>query len=240
MNPSQPLRRTAAALLFLLWIALPLWGAPAAGPAKAAAGGVDWIKTVEAWKNLVTIAGALVGGAWTYLKFFRGRTFSPRLELAVAGKLVVDPGDPADADNPSNTEARCLLATLSLKNVGLSKVGLDREVTRIEVSLYERAAFEYVYAGPLPEGEEVVHAANWGEPHRFRVFTPHAWVEPGETITDQILVTLPAGDYLAYRLTFVAASPESEFTPSLDWTATCIVLRSPPHAPEDATEKKEK
>jgi len=215
-------RRTTSLLLFLCLTALPLRGAPAPGrPGGAGSTGppgaarVDWHQTLENWKNLVAVVGTLVAGAFTYLKFFRGRTFAPRLELGVKGELLVD------------GEARCLLATLTLKNVGLSKVELDARVTRLEVALYERGAYEFLYANPPADGAEVVRPAYWGEPHPFRVFTPHGWVESGETIADQLLVTIPAGDYLAYRLTFVATAPETELRRTIDWTVTAIVHPKP-------------
>jgi hypothetical protein len=57
-----------------------------------------------------TIAGLCVGGVWAYYKFIRGRVFTSRLEPTVSARAFAD---------EKNT---VLIATVSLKNVGLSKV----------------------------------------------------------------------------------------------------------------------
>jgi hypothetical protein len=37
-------------------------------------------------KTIVETAAVIVGGTWAYYKFFGGRTFRPRLELAISGR----------------------------------------------------------------------------------------------------------------------------------------------------------
>ena len=39
-------------------------------------------------KTVVETAAALVGGMWAYQKFFRGRTFTPRLELTISARAA--------------------------------------------------------------------------------------------------------------------------------------------------------
>ena len=42
--------------------------------------------SLTAIDTVVKIAAVIVGGAWTYLNYVRGRTYSRRLELAVSGE----------------------------------------------------------------------------------------------------------------------------------------------------------
>ncbi len=44
---------------------------------------MTWLEASEAARNAAQAAVVVVGGGWAYLKYFRGRTFSLRGELAV-------------------------------------------------------------------------------------------------------------------------------------------------------------
>ena len=44
--------------------------------------------SLTAIDTVVKIAAVIVGGAWTYLNYVRGRTYSRRLELAVSGAVT--------------------------------------------------------------------------------------------------------------------------------------------------------
>jgi hypothetical protein len=132
--------------------------------------------SVEDWLRLVQIAGIIVGGTAAYLKWFRGRLYHTRLEASVAGSIV-------DA-SPSQ-----LLVTARLKNVGFSKVLIKQDGSGLRI-------FSAVPEEPIPEMVRV----EWKREGTFAVFKEHQWIESGETIEDQLLVTLPEGHPETYRL----------------------------------------
>lgn len=118
--------------------------------------------------SVAKIAIALIGGAWTLLTYYRGRTFHRRLELKVSGKVMLHNG--------------VYLATLDagVKNVGLSRADIIPDGTWLRI----------VMLGAKPPAESVAL------PKRKHVgtspiFKDHSWVEPGEEIHDVMLVQLP-------------------------------------------------
>jgi hypothetical protein len=64
--------------------------------------------------HLVQSLALIVGGAWAYLKFRRGRTFAYRADIALEGKVVDLGRRPA------------VMARLSFTNAGLSKLPLKQ------------------------------------------------------------------------------------------------------------------
>src|SRR5215469_5898239 len=120
----------------------------------------------QAIANVKAIAETLalmIGGLWAYYKFFKGRTFRPRLELTVSGKAW------------SRDNVTYLVAGMSLKNVGLSKLELSQEGTGLRV-------FSQSMVSP-----ENATKAEWDRKITLSVFEKHGWIEPGETISDQAL-----------------------------------------------------
>src|SRR5437588_9561555 len=92
-------------------------------------GNTDWTKTWENWENatstfehIATVAGLIIGGLFAYYKFFKGRVFVPRLETCLTVKSICK-------DNTGY-----LIASLELKNVGLSRVDIHQKGTALRVS----------------------------------------------------------------------------------------------------------
>ncbi len=74
---------------------------------------------VETLKNICEILAILVGAAWTYLNYFRGRTYKPRLECSV------------DASVEKHSGRSFLRATVRVRNIGLSKVPIEQKGTAL-------------------------------------------------------------------------------------------------------------
>ena len=72
--------------------------------------------------KVVKILAVLIGGAWAYLNYRRGRTFKKRLELTICGKTI------------SRNGVLLLSGSAQLKNVGLSKVPIQQKGTAILIS----------------------------------------------------------------------------------------------------------
>jgi hypothetical protein len=128
---------------------------------------LDNAKTViDLIGTLITAAAVIIGGIWAYFKFVKGRTFRPRLEVNMSGQWVnVD-------------EKQLLQARIRVKNIGASKVTLLQEGTGLRVS---------VLAARQPSAPA---AAVWDRRGIFEILKEHAWIEPLETVSDDLLLDL--------------------------------------------------
>jgi hypothetical protein len=202
---------------------------PTASAGNSLLTAVDWKETFENFRNLATALGIVVGGMWAYLKFFRGRTFVPRLDLTVTGKPV------------RCHRANGLHLHLQVKNVGLSEVRVQKAYSRIEVSLLNSEAYQKRYDGKdFPLGN-TVDLPGWTKPVPFPVLQHHAWFEPGETVTEGVFFTLPPGDHIAYRAELVLTAkqrwwqgftlkqwPKRQWWPEREWWRKRKWKKSPP------------
>ena len=144
------------------------WYASAALSA-ASPSGLDTAKTiVDIAQALITTAAIIVGGIWAYFKFAQGRTFRPRIEVDLAGQWR-DVG-----------ESKLLHTRIRVKNIGLSKITLIQRGTGLRVSLMA--------------GNQLSPPArsSWRDGKVYTVLDKHAWVEPGETVSDEFLLNLGA------------------------------------------------
>lgn len=190
---------------------------PAATPEPSWWKRTGWSDTVTVWKDILAVVAVVIGAIWAYFKFFKGRTFSHRLELKVVGRFI-EKGD-----------VPCLVASVQVKNIGLARVNIHEEYSRLEVSVYEKAAYQFVYAG-REEGERPeIAPAIWTEPQPFQVFAEVSWLEPSEAATDEVMLTLPKSDYIAYKLDLLITSRRKRAFRTeerdVSWTTTIIFER---------------
>jgi hypothetical protein len=123
--------------------------------------------------HAVQIVAIVAGAGWAYFKFARGRTLKPRAELDVTGRVVSDGGH------------RAMLAKVTFKNEGLSWIQFERPAQK-GVFVHELTAAQW----PEPD-----RSVAWGDSvMRSLVLEDHDWVEPGETVSDEVLVPLGSGD----------------------------------------------
>ena len=142
-------------------------------------------------KAIVETAAITVGGIWAYYKFFRGRTFRPRLEPAISGRA---------SESKSLTN---VLISAQLKNVGLSKVAISKEGSAIRVFATDPTKTDGV--------------AEWQRAITVGVFEKHGWIEPGETIIDQALVSVAGVGHKAVKLELRLVGDH------IEWNALCII-----------------
>lgn len=169
---------------------------------KASSDSIDERFYPERWSNLLedivrcfTIFAIVVGGVWTYFNFFKGRTFSLRLEPKVFGKISF------------TNKTGYLVATACLKNVGLSKLKIDQKGTGLRVLLAE--VITNIQQPQVP---------NWQQIESFEVFKAHQWIEPGETVEENLLVIVPQHNHLAVKLELMIVSGK------LEWYAMTVVI----------------
>lgn len=136
-----------------------------------------WKDAFASLQSITTILALVIGGIWAYFKVFRGRIYSKRLEPNINASVL------------SGTHYQCMVAKICVKNVGLTRVDVDVESSVIEVQSY--ASSDY-----LPE----FHNAMWDELGTTNALKYHKWIEPGETICEEILIALPNINLIALRI----------------------------------------
>lgn len=117
----------------------------------------------------VKVTAVLVGGAWTYLNYARGRTFRTRLEVDLSGSI--------------GHEGEFFLGECLAKNVGLSKIPLQSKGTGVSV-----------FAVRLATRADGSHRAWEEEVMVLPLYMKHGWIEPGETIGEPVLVAVPKSE----------------------------------------------
>src|SRR5437588_5415174 len=160
--------------------------------------------------TLKTLA-LVVGGAWTVLNYFRGRTFTRRLEPTIHGNIVELQG------------AKYLTGEISVKNVGLTKVEVTQEPTALVVWFVNSAARK------MSEQMMAAHS----------VFKDHGWIEPGETISEPFLVPVPASaqEPLMIRLDLRIVS-RGDTTKDVEWNSSTMVPVAIAESDESKTDGK--
>jgi hypothetical protein len=172
---------------------------------------VDFEGITSSISNLVEATALMVGGGWAYLKFVRGRTFYSRARLELS------------ADSYHYGTDRALVVHVSMQNEGLSKIDLsaeDEKFVRVD------AVFPRQWFGDLN--------VDWDQDEslvtRTRLFERHGWLEPNETIEDQLLIPVAVpgrSDPIAYRITARVTQPPSRARrrkpAGQTWTADLIL-----------------
>ena len=162
---------------------------------------VDWTRAkdfTEALANVTQSLALIAAGVWAYFKFAKGRTFEDRLIPTVSGNCISIDG------------AVFLVVMIQIKNVGLSRIAFDQEVSSLVV-------FECVTS----EVEKVLGVVN-NELTTFKVFGGNdKFIEPNEFVERQCLIALPRGSRIGYQLELRVLS-DSGYV----WRTTTIVGKS--------------
>ena len=136
---------------------------------------------IETLKNLFEIAAIIVGGAWTYLNHFRGRTFKSRLEPTIECRAEEAGG-----------QRHYLIVCMTLKCVGLAKVPIDQYGSGLVIYM-EVPRDNSDIEGPVE--------ARWSQDYSVvSVFTSHGWIESEEVVHEQLMIELPKQHASAYKL----------------------------------------
>jgi hypothetical protein len=184
---------------------------------------------VEVIRDVAQIAAILLGGIWAYLKFIRGRTFKSRGELRVKATLLTFDDEPA------------ILIDTRFQNTGLSRIKLRTDIAHVTVDWLPSSRWSPTSAAnwaPMRSATSDAAAAP-----AYPIFQDHESVEPGETITGQILVILAEnaqdaddGLPLFYRARALISNDRT-LAGRIAWTAedtipTKFVLGEPPKVGE--------
>lgn len=124
--------------------------------------------------HIGTLIGLGAAGVWGYFNFIKSRTYHPRLEMTVSGELRL------------KGNQQYLVPRVTLKNIGKSKVELIQRGSGYRV---------WTTSGKA----DAIGELSWsgGKPV-FEMFLDHKWIEPGETIFDELsLFSLPSDCFAA-------------------------------------------
>jgi hypothetical protein len=128
---------------------------------------LDNIKTVvDIIGTSVTAIAVILGGIWAYFKFVKGRTYRPRLGVGLTGQWRLVDG------------RHLLHARITVKNIGASKVTLLQRGTGLRVSVL------------VPDQPVAPASAVWKHVKVFEILGEHQWIEPEETVSDDLLLNL--------------------------------------------------
>lgn len=168
---------------------------------------------IAAVQSLVTILAIFVGGWWAYFKIIKGRVYRRRLEPSIRARLVSLPDHP------------CAVVTVTIENVGLTRVDIDRESSTIETSVY----------APADHVAEF-HNAMWRDLGTTDALRHHDWVEPGEVVSEERLFALPDEPVIALGLRLTLLPKRRSLMPwarRTEWNALAVAT------PDERTERPE-
>ncbi|NIA30934.1 MAG: hypothetical protein GWP06_13605 [Actinobacteria bacterium] len=146
--------------------------------------------------QIIASFGLILGGIFAYYKFIKGRFYKFRLEPNVSGEVV------------QKDENKYLIATIHLKNIGISRIPIQNEGTAL--SLY----FSETGFAALDEP----YIMEWNESIPVSIFEDVEQLESGETIGKKYLISLPRKTPPAIKMELRVVAQEFE------WTATAIII----------------
>ena len=131
-----------------------------------------WESLAKITNSIITSTAILIGGIWAYFNFVRGRVYKPRLELDVKCKRGLQ----------ANELVR-LHVTIVIKNVGLSRVGIDTESSAVRIH-------------NILKRDDLIKALEpkWRRIGTFQLFVQHQWIEPSEIIRNEKIIECKSAD----------------------------------------------
>lgn len=153
-------------------------GILAAAAQSKSSGGTNWHDVAETWQAILTAAAIILGGLFTYYKFFKDRVYRPRINIKV------------DAGHVEIGLLHFLMCRVTMENKGSTKLEILRDRSAI-------LCFQGTPGGPFT-------MTKWGSDAATTVliFQKHGWFESGEMISDDALIAIPADDDHVYRLRY--------------------------------------
>jgi hypothetical protein len=162
---------------------------------------------LENLENLAKILAIVLGGAWVFFNTIRGRTFIPRLQPTVSGKVVRHGG------------IQYLLVNFQVQNVGSSIAHIKERGTGLKIGAMQ--AFG---------GATEILDLNTEKQTAFPVFDmlekETIAIEPGTTIYSQEMVEVPMDQYAGFRIELRVSAVRGSFLSKKDrkWRAWAVAL----------------
>jgi len=134
--------------------------------------------------SLVTAVAVFIGGIWAYRKFVRGRTFKPRSAPKASAQWHVLPG-----------VGHVLQVRISVTNIGATNINLIQRDTGLTISFPAAVQSTAAHRRNDPwwanvRWDPVAQLEGGDQPRTFAILKKHQWIEPGETVFDDLLLNL--------------------------------------------------
>jgi hypothetical protein len=143
---------------------------------QAAPTPVNWKEVWENAEHIATVLGIGAAGVWGYFNFIKSRTYYPRMEMSVSGEIR------------ASDKRRYLIPRITLKNIGNSKIALVQKGSGYRVWVTGEAA-------------EDVREVEWSKASKvYSMFENHHWIEPGESIFDEVRLLPVPGKAIAAKI----------------------------------------
>ncbi len=136
------------------------------------------LDTIE---KLFRIAAYIIGALWVYFNFWKGRTYRPRIEPMITGKILNHQG------------SKFVKILINLKNVGLSKVDVEQKGTALRLLSYDSLNIN----------------DPWKHQHTISILSAHKWIEPGETVGEQFLIPVTGTNLIAVKAEVILVSKKT-------------------------------
>jgi hypothetical protein len=134
--------------------------------------------------SIATAVAVVIGGLWAYFKFVRGRTFKPKLLIVMVGQW---------RDVPAVGNA--FHVRVKVTNIGAAKAVLLHRGSGLVINF--PAPDQSEYPGSIEWEPVPIEAEVDPEPRVFQLLLEHRWIEPGETVTDDLLLKLNSAPRIA-------------------------------------------
>jgi hypothetical protein len=128
-------------------------------------------------QSVATAIAFLAGGIWAYYKFFRSRTFRPRLEGEIEAKSTV------------RATGLLLDVRIRLKNAGLTRLDIIQQGSALRLLSCDEI-----------EPQALYRDVSWKHLSSIEVFKAHEWIEPSESICERVLLHVGDACVAAYKL----------------------------------------
>jgi hypothetical protein len=167
---------------------------------------VDLKTATDVVDNIVTSSAVVIGGVWAYFKFVRGRTFARRAELDISPALE------------QSADSLYLAVTITLKNTGLSKLPLNKDMKVVRLF------------GIVDEADRNLSASEWKRISTLPILDQHDWLEAQETVTDMVIYSLQGSDgkdsgHVAYQVEALVGARRRRMTgKGIRWQSRAIVF----------------
>ena len=165
---------------------------------------VTWLE--KALKS-AQIAAIVVGGAWVYLKTISGRTFIPRLQLKVSGKVL------------QNTGVQYLMVDMQVQNVGTFMARIREKGSGLEIGALQKFGLQEIM-GLNPKHRTALSVFDLDKHKK-----PTMVIEPGAIIYSQEIIEVPMDRYDAFRVELRVSAFRGAFSrKDRKWSAWAIAL----------------
>lgn len=152
------------------------------------------------------VLAIFVGGAWIYLNTIRGRTFIPRLQPTISGRLV------------KNGMHHFVLVDVQVKNVGSSIASIKEKGTGLKLTSLRCLGGADGATDLLSEEESAFSVFGLADGEVIEI-------EPGTVLYGQELIEVPPDSHNAFRLELRISALRGSFNRvNRKWRAFAIVV----------------